>query len=283
MYYFNDLKSSDGCIYSLDMVRLNFDLGTSKNEFVNYINHINAYDLSYTIKYWASFKQYQYRHLWNVADEDKDVSWTIGLDLGRDGTDSTKGYIEFNPNKCENSVPFKKFWQCFKAYTVSRELVRYDLAIDIPKRRFLCKLIRTGKKNYEYIVKGDGVTEYSGVRNNNGFVKLYDKTIESDLNYDLTRLEITLDSTESVGNVFPTVWLYDEQIAISKLMVPKDNLSSTQVVLCRLIRESSNPNEYLQELKYDLRKKIEPYLADKVLSLDNKLASVIKAQALAYQ
>lgn len=288
MLYYNPTTNFLNEVYSLDMVRLNFDLGGFRDDFVKYLNNLSGYNTNIEIKYYSSFKQYSYRHQWTLYDltaEKKHccaISWTIGLDLGRDAFDSTKGFIEFNPNKCMNSPLFVDFWRYFMDCTYcGRELVRYDMAIDLSLPRDHVKLIRDGKKNYEYKHLGDGVTEYQGVRNNHGFVKVYDKMIESKLNTPLTRVELTLNNPNDLKNIFPIVWLYEYPQA--KMMLAEDNaLSDTQFILARCIRESSNPNEYLHCLSYRIRKKIEPYLHDKVLSLDSSSAFTIYKQALSY-
>lgn len=285
MLYYNPIQSKDGTVYSLDMVRVNFDSGLDTKQLVSYINSLAVIDTNVDVKYYPSYQQFKYRHLWEVKDltSDSPISWSLGLDLGRNADDKTKGFIEFNPNKCHQSEIFNRFLDTFNLLTTSgRELVRYDLAIDIPLARQYCKLVRKGKTGYEYKVKDDGVTEYLGQRNNHGRIKLYDKTVESKLDIPLTRLELTIAKGRTASEVFPTVWLYDS--IQSGLCVPgiKD-LSGTQRTLVRLIRNVENPNDYLRTLDGHTKQKIEPYLADRVLLLDNFSAFLVEQQALRYE
>lgn len=280
MRYQNQIKSKDGNTYSCDMVRLNFDMGSHTQEFVSWVNHISACDLRYEVKYFPAYSQFKYRHLWTFTDVVDGCSWSLGLDLGTSADAKNKGYLEFNPNKCYDIPTFTEFWQIFAEYTYcGRELVRYDLAVDVPLSRHLVKLVRTGKYKYRLHIEDDGITEYTGSRNKSGFVKVYDKTKESKLDYDLTRVELTLDRDDIPTDKAPTVWLYDEQTSIQDY----SQLSDTQIVLVDLIRQSDAPNVYLNRLQYRVRKKIEPYFADRVLSFDVACCNQVRQFALSFE
>lgn len=281
MQYFKTYTDADGCIYSLDMLRLNVDFGESVKEFVKYLNTFSAIELHADVDYYPSYKQYKYRHLWSISEVDSDASWTIGLDLGRNADDKSKGFIEFNPNKCESSALFQKFMSEFRSCALDREVVRYDMAIDIPLPRNLCRLIRSNKKKYRCDVD-ESITEYLGRKNTSGYIKLYDKTAEAKLNYPLTRLEITLDKGVKAADSFPTVWVNNAQRSMT-LDDEYFKLSGTQQVLADVIRESDTPNKYWQRLDGHTRKKIEPYVRDKTLNLDAKCASQIAMLAASYE
>ena len=174
------------------MIRLNLDFGTNAERLTSYLQSIEDNDLRFQVDYYPSYKSYKYRHLWAIKIMDDDTSFSLGLDLGRNNDDKHIGFIEFNPNKCQNNEVFNEFWDMVRFFSVTRQLVRYDFAIDIPLRRGLVRLVKDGKKMYQLIEKDDGITEYQGVRSHGGFVKVYDKTKESDLDKDVTRVEINL-------------------------------------------------------------------------------------------
>ena len=159
MYYKSFCDS--GCIYSLDMVRLSFDVGSRDKELVNYFMHLDTYDDTVEIKYFHSLKNFTFRHLWNVFLS-PDVSFSVALDFLAGSDNHSKGWIEFNPNKCENFTHFQDIKGYIFSCCFSRELVRYDLAIDLPFPRSSCKLIRENRKLYSYLIKDNGVTEYLG-------------------------------------------------------------------------------------------------------------------------
>lgn len=278
MYYYNQIQSKFG-VYSLDMIRLNFDSGDSTGELSKYFNKLDAFDMRCRVDYYPSYSQYRYRHLWTVTDMTLDVSWSVGLDLGVNTDSHTQGFVEFNPNKCMHSDLFTEFWTLFKEWTYcKRDLVRYDLAIDIPYRRDLCKIIRSDQRHYRFEIE-NGVTEYLGCRNRVGYTKLYDKTKESGLDYDLSRLEITLGRDDFASDYFPKVYLYDAQMKI----VDMGDLNTTQQALVMLLRAYDNPNAVLHRINFRLRKKLEPYLCDRVLILDSYSASLIRKQALNFE
>lgn len=278
MKYFKQFLDKDGYIYSLDMVRLNLDFGSRTTELVDYLKKLLEYDTTVEVVYYPSFKPFQYRHLWSVSVLAVNISFTIGLEINGSAENKEKGFLEFNPNKCENSEKFVEIKNFIFSLCCTRDLVRYDLAVDIPLDRKDVKLIRTKGKNYQFFVRDDGITEYLGVRSHSGYVKVYDKQKESGLSYPLTRVELTLDSTADYVKAFPTVWLYDTQYHL----LLDDSLSSTQKAFIRSIRQHENPNWFLSDLSYRIKKKIEPYLCDKVLSLDNSCALAVKMLALSY-
>lgn len=277
--YFKPIKTADKQIYSLDMIRLNIDFGTNTERAVNFLQSLSDSDLRYQIDYYPSFKPYKYRHLWAIKILDDDTSFSIGLDLGRNNEDKHNGFIEFNPNKCHNNKAFEEFWDTFRVFTVTRALIRYDVAIDIPVRRGLVKLIKDGKKMYQLIEKDDGITEYQGQRSHGGFVKVYDKTKESNLEENITRVEITLEKNTDIEKAFPKVHIMDEQMSLSL----DDNFTSTERVLISLLKNCDEPMYYYKQLSYRFRKRIEPYLADKVLLLDKKAFYEIRTLAVSYE
>lgn len=254
------------------MLRLNVDFGQKRDGFVQFMSKLSGYDLRYEIAYYPGYAVGRYRHLWAVRCPMENISWSVGLDLGRNGDDKTKGFVEFNPNKCEPESIFHEWWLNFLAFIVTIEPVRYDLAIDIPCPRSRCRLIKDGKKMYQLVSKDDGLTEYLGRRSTNGFVKLYDKTKEAKLDYDLTRLEITLEWLhEDLARSFPKVAITEEQISL----LMDDQLTQNERVLVNAIKATDEPQFYLGQLSYRMRKKIEPYLADTTLSLDDKCFSQV--------
>lgn len=278
--YYQSFDTKDGIKYSLDMVRLSIDFNTHAQQFCDYMTKLASYDLRFDVSYFQSFKSYSYKHLWTVKDSlDDSASWTIGLDNGGVKDGSSQGFIEFNPNKCMQSELFVEFYEVIRMNSPIRELVRYDMAIDIPLPRSQCKIYRVGKRTYQYIQKDDGVTEYLGTRSHSGFVKLYDKTIESDLDYPLTRLEITLDKKEFFEKVFPVVHIVDTQ---TKLLTD-DGLTDTAKTLISLLRDNPDRAFYLSQLERRMRKKIEPYLADKVLNLDTVCAHNVYTLAISFE
>ena len=277
MFYYKTFEDSDGFKYSLDMLRLDLDFDLNASKVIKWLMALDTYSDVFHFQYYHSLKPYTYKHLFNISVDD--FSFVVGLGfVGFDNKENKHGFIEFNPNKLENSYDFRNFRTTLFNYCDSVKLVRYDLAIDLPFPRSSVKLVRNSKKLYSYLIKDTGVTEYSGRRSNAGFIKLYDKTIESDLSYPLTRLEITLDSSSQLEDFFPEVWIYDQQY---KLLLD-DSLSSTQKVLVRLIREADIPSRFLKDLNPCTYQKIKPFLYDKKLLLASDCWRNVRSLARSY-
>ena len=278
LYYQNWIDKKNMTTYSLDMVRYNIEFLSidTKNKFTEWLRELEqTASEDYVIAYHPSFKAFSYRHLWVIRTRHNN-SWTMALDLTGQPNDAVKGMIEYNPNKCMQDDLFNAFWKRLSEKLLTISLVRYDVAIDIPLPRSQCRLIKEGKKMYQLIEKDDGITEYLGQRSHSGFVKLYDKTIESDLDYALTRLEITLDANTSLVDVFPKVHIYDTQATL----IFNDDLCENDKVLISLLRACDDKMFYLKSLSYRKRKKIEPYLADRVLQCDLKCFQYVRSFAI---
>lgn len=280
MYYKSWIDKKNMTTYSLDMLRLNVEFPSieTKNKFTEWLQKIDTFRTEdFVVEYFPCFSAFKYRHLWSIKTKDNN-SWSIGLDRTGKTEDAVKGFIEFNPNKCMNDTLFTEFWQKMSGWLLSVVLVRYDVAIDIPLPRSQCRLYREGRKMYQLIIKDDGMTEYLGQRSHNGFVKLYDKTIESGLAYDMTRLEITMDNKAQISDVFPQVHIYDTQ----SQLIFADNLNNSDKTLIQLLRACDDKQIYLKQLGRDKRKKIEPYIADRVLQFNNDCFNQVRCLATSF-
>lgn len=123
------------------------------------------------------------------------------------------------------------------------------------------------RRDYAYFKSArKGVTTYLGKRLSEGFTKLYDKKKESDLDYDLTRLEITFGDSDLP--TMPDVYIDGGQ---TNLMVA---LSGTNRVLALLLNQLDETDfqTYYGMLNYKLRKKLEPHVKKgKKLEYDYKV------------
>lgn len=282
--YTNEVILQNGQVYSLDMVRLSLELREDMQPFVTWLSNKNITEDNFDVKHKLSLTEFTYRDFFNIKTDTYSFVMAIGFNGSR--ADRNKGFIEFNPNKCKG-VMFDKIFNKLRDYIVSSDVVRYDLAIDIPVQRYLVRLAKDNR-NYQYICSRESETEYLGVRNKAGFTKLYDKTKESDLDYDLTRLEITCElatlaeSREGITDVskvnFPNVSVLYEQEGLVF-----DKLTPTDRVLIQLLKGVDNPVMYVKQLRYDKRKKIEPYLWERTIQLDITALKEIIKQVRMYQ
>ena len=271
MRYYDEVRLENGHVYSCDMIRLNLKFKDNVQMFLDWLSGYDMYGDGIDVKLFRSLNEFAYRNMLRIKGNGYSFVLAIGFNGGQ--KDRDKGFLEFNPNKCRGQVGFERVYARLLDFIYSSEVARFDLAIDIPIPKYLCRL-KKDARNYQYVVTQSGETEYLGRRNEIGFVKLYDKTKEAKLDYDLTRLEIT--ANKDVLRM-PEVMILPYQ---NKMQT---DLNSTDKVLVELLKLVDNPAIYLKKLKYEKRKKIEQYLLEDTVQLDYFSYRKILKSVLAYQ
>ena len=262
MKYFNELRDdSNNYTYSVDGCRINFSVS---ERFVSDISSLIMSLRSDITVYPTSTKSFNFRNLIKF-DYDTESSMTMGY--GFNGTnareDMRKGYLDFNPNKVGS---FSQFWADYREIkSLCEDFVidRIDIALDIPvKREYL--ILEKDNRKYELNMRSiSNRTEYLGQRSHVGFVKLYNKTLESSLDYDLTRLEITCEpNLISFISHFPKV--YDISLN-NQLSIDFESLNDTDKYILGAEWELLNANldpglTRFNSLSYYQKKKLKPFL-----------------------
>lgn len=272
MYYFNSIYI-DKIIYSIDMVRLRLDF-SSEERIKNFGDYLSDFTKIHIEQYPKSYKAYSYRNLFKVTCGNN-CSFVIGLSFNGNNKDSCYlGFLEFNPNKVADQREFKEVYahlcmDCFVA-----EVVRWDLAIDVPIARDLCILTKD-KRKYTLVQNSEtDKTEYLGTHNKSGFVKLYNKSIESDLDYNLTRLEITV-AGDLIYNDFlkicPRIEVRGEQQSINPYM----ELPDTDIVLYELLMKCdlSERQSYFNRLGRRKKELLKKYIFSNTYDSDKFITS----------
>lgn len=251
-YYYP--TSENGLTYSLDMVRFKFKI--TQESCFSIINYLKTFNHKYTF----SVKPFNYRELFTIYI--KDVSFSVGLCFnGLSKKDFFNCFIQFNPNKVGYTRELSAVLSYLRCRWIDCELVNYDIAIDIDCKRsevFLQKDRRVHKK-FSYDLSGENLTEYLGVDANHGRCKLYNKTIESKLDYTLTRLEVTSDKVdyELFLTQFPNVTFFRDLDMFDYI-----KLSKTDLVLLKLLSMSDDPIFYFRQLGKDKQKTLQPFIQD---------------------
>lgn len=292
--YFETLKDDYNIIYSLDMIRLNFEFLNSINDD-SFSDLIIKYETLHLVEvkrfYSKSGLGYKYLYNFNFNEDNNSCSFAIGIGLNCLSENNNRGFIEFNPNKCYQISYFKTFLNDLVNLCYEFKLIRYDVALDIPLSRNKIKMVKNSRCNYEYIYSEDhnitdgqilnrSITEYQGRRNKNKFCKLYDKTRESKLNYDLTRIEFTFDRDEIEFSNLPKFILYDIHL---NPHVDMTLYNSKDLVIADLLRSTDDLNFYLNRLNYRYKMKIMPLLSDYDLKIDINCIKCIRDLALSYE
>lgn len=228
--YYKPIRDVDK-IYSCDMLRLSFQYkkkngnidtemeGLVPLEKLRQVMALNDYSYVYYVSHKIS------AYFFMFVFEKGNQSIVIGLRNNASKGEYWNNFIEFNPNKVDIKAIryvlhyFLPFIHPYSSMIDERKIkkriyykiVRWDLAVDLPVDRFLVKLFKDGRREYTYKMGTDGsLTEYSGKRNTNGFVKVYDKAKESSLLYDCTRIEVTCEGDKvSLPNIALKTYQYD--------------------------------------------------------------------------
>lgn len=175
---------------------------------------------------WDSYKPGTFREQMSLRLKEGPSFW-IGVGLNGKKIEPDRCRVEFNPNKVGDDPVFVRLLQYLHNRTTAsqRKVIRFDLAIDIPVDREQCFLIKD-RRLYIERRHGKEFTQYLGAKSSTvGRVKLYNKAIESNLDYALTRLELTLDPATPFEKVnFPAVYYTD----MPKVCLDKVRITDTE-------------------------------------------------------
>lgn len=204
MYADYNLLTYDNINYTVDMLRLKTALSYSdfsklefklktiykdkiKKEYIS--NAISDFKYNYNIEigegqsYWFGFI-----HNSEIINKNKSIS----------NPNTTFNFtIEFNPNKIDIKGILKQILNLSSNWIIKSLDIAMDLKINILD---LCGLDKERKKDFRMFTQGfDNRTYYMGRTNNR--IKIYNKKIESKLNHDLTRIEITSKLDLDIKNI----------------------------------------------------------------------------------
>ncbi|MBD5531131.1 MAG: hypothetical protein HDQ98_16140 [Lachnospiraceae bacterium] len=269
-YWFTS-TDQNGFMYSCDMLR--YRLEFRKKDFDGEkLRKVLCEWGRHDIKdYPLNTSEYKYRNLFTISYDDiESTKRVMTVGVGFNGTskeDYKDGFIEVNPNKCFSSLQCLYDFQRIVDCCWSFELVRFDLAIDLPIPREALSLSKDGRKYAMEMHSSSDKTEYLGGRNNSGYVKLYNKGREQgDDTVDLSRLEMTCDAEWTADQIVSKLpYVNTVQFAGSfdqESDIEVRDLSSTQRALVRALRTSTDRDEIYKSLSANIRVKLRPYIYD---------------------
>ena len=277
MQYYNPVHLANNVVMSCDMLRLSFHMSEFRlKDFNRYINELALKYDYYEIKTYFNLSMFKYRNLVTVSNPHTGSSFSMGFHFNDLTKTSTACFIEFNPNKTLSNNYVYPFLSYIKQYTNFLDIVRLDVALDIPIPKqyvSLQKDCRKYNKMYRFDLKNKDMsncTEYLGQRNSNGFVKLYNKQIECNLTYPLTRLELTLDklSYEEFNSHLPKITIQNETTLLDLAQ-----LNDTEKVLYLLLQENLNREQYFKMLGRKMQDKLK-----KILFVENSILNISQGQ-----
>ena len=252
-------KIFDDNIYSLDMLRINLKISVDDVQ-----RYLNSVQLDVRFRYREMFGVSAYRHNFTVECDNGHTFW-IGMCVNSEkNTNKFRTCtIEFNPCKVgEELTLISHYLKLVSLSKLNPEVVRFDLAIDIPVDRDRCYLIKDKRTYQEYRNSNADLTQYLGHRSSGGFVKLYNKAKELGLSdYGLTRLELTIDYEFKYYPMacayMPTVYVFDDW------QLDVDIKDTDKVLLLACLGNM----EYLDMLGRDKKKKIRDIIGSHALTL----------------
>lgn len=253
-------------LYSLDKLILEFEMRGENAQRL-----MDVYSFNPHVESWNSNKlsvcRYNYRFLLKDGN-----SFYIGFcpNWRKPNRYTSYGRIEFNPSKVCLDTEFMFLYGQLLSFIPRFRLrpVRFDLAIDLPIARDKVYLLKDKRLYEEYSYSVLNKTQYLGVRNNHGRVKVYNKALEQQLDIDLTRIEITIDydrsTIEEVKKILPSIYILDNfQFSIGlngsdKVMLIA--VMNDMSLLSELGRKKKEKiKSYLREIEYSLALDCEKY------------------------
>lgn len=291
--YFHPLSTERGFTLSVDNVRINFEVdGHKKAEleqfFADFRNtHIKSYP--------EDTRDFRYKYLFSFAytDDFQKTQETMTCGYMFNGADVrqdiTKGFLDFNPNKVGDSPQFWKDFHFIRSCCDSWNVARCDVALDIPVKR---EYVILEKDNRVYECKAyslQNMTECLGLRSQIGRVKVYNKTLESKLPYDLTRIEVTCEmSVESYLAHFPRVWDITQggQLTMDILELNDTELGILRLCLENMRSHNDNGLMILNSMGRKIKQKLKKFLLPEsclVFSLRSEIRGLIDSAESLYK
>ena len=284
--YFKELRCDDGVILSIDKIvidglfRFGFDGDLSQHKFLimffDFVRHVGSYGNLFSYETWESLRSGTYHNQFSILCDNGNSFWFgCGFNgYAHDLLDSRRWRLEFNPNKVYDDLNFLNFFFALLTYSDLRpskiRVRRFDLAIDYPVSRSCCSLVKDGRTYSEYCNSKEDRPQNLGTHNKHGFVKLYNKQIESKLAIPLTRLELTIDYDKRLYSdfekIFPKVYVIDDM----RMKLDTVKMNDTDVFILLMVLECP---ERLKMLGRKKKEKIERTLNEyaRPLEINRKL------------
>lgn len=268
LLYFNSLNVIDKNNYSycVDMLRLRCNITVDvfercvANKLFIYKNKIESWDSTRICDFYHNYNYTdEYCSFWFGFISNKEKSLSSGSSLQNEYKKFNLT-VEFNPNKVKDNKLLLHILKCSTNWYVKS----VDFAVDIKTN--ILNVVGFDKSQKKclmtYDCGGDDKTFYIGKGNNR--VKVYNKTNECNLLYDLTRIEITryFNDSDSLKVIkhwkyygyFPELFLKDYQISLDDLQGDKTLMGLVYAV---------NSGLPLHDLSRIYRNKVKEFLQKK--------------------
>lgn len=275
--YFNPYRVANKTL-SVDMVRLSLSFKGDRGEWLSR-KGAQLTDCDEMSAWTSKIRPGGWYELWSFALGNSSVALGIGFMEPSCKVNMHKGFIEFNPNKVAGDVRFTKLLKMLSTCVSRARLKRFDLAFDLPLSRCDCRLTKD-RRMYKSVIS-NGITEYLGVKNTPGYVKVYDKAAELHLDTDrvqLTRIEITCDgdwTPEQLEERWPQVHAWktcDDEGA-------RDWVRVIGIMLAEKAERNEDVETLVNMLGRGSKPKVREYLRTPLVELPEGAAALLLAEA----
>lgn len=231
------------------------------------------------VVHWSSFRPGTFREQFTIQHQDGTSFW-LGAVLNGKKAEWGRCRLDFNPNKVAQHTVFQTLLSFLITNTrpMHRTVKRFDLAIDIPVDRFSVFLVKDARA---YIERRHGQewTQYLGAKSSTvGRVKLYNKTVESKLDYPLSRLELTLDPAVAYEDLpWPSVYF------LKTTQMQMDEFRATETerfILNALLQGCGSVNQLGRKTREKIKRLLDFYVS--CVEISSKDYAAILAQLRAY-
>lgn len=263
MDYKNEVIDSNGYTHSIDKVYLNYKINGIGNKGIDkVINEIRRLQEKYDIN--------DYYEKLNCTPCSKFNWYANRINLGKGIVIFLGHYTVFNegskelylfpqmqiitnPNKYLDMPYLQDFKDLLIKHCVDGELVKYDYAIDIKSIADDISIYGTRKEKGLY--KG---TRYFGQRHQHGYLKIYDKSKESNLDYNCTRVEYTF----KVGQAVRFDNIYVKSNVLDSLVDKKINPTTQALIIaCQSLKSNNiSYDDVINALDKRMRKNVIDYI-----------------------
>lgn len=271
--YWNAYTTESGATFSIDMVRLSLTFKGDRGEWLSR-KGAQLTDCDEMNAWTSKIRPGGWYELWSFSLGDSSVALGIGFMEPSCKVNMHRGFLEFNPNKVGGDKRFHGLLKTLGTCVSKARLKRFDLAYDIPVSRYDCRLSKD-RRMYKSVIS-NGITEYLGVKNTPGYVKVYDKAAEMNLSSVLTRIELTCDGEWDAGQVvahWPQVhaWHSDENT--------RDWVRVVGIMLAEKAERGEEVETLINMLGWRSRPKVREYLRAPMVELPADCAAAAVAEA----
>ena len=273
--YFNPYRLDDGSNLSVDMVRLSLSLMNGRGEWLS--DHAQLIDCDDLNAWVSKVKPGGWHELWSFKLGESSVAMGIGHTSGSCKIDMHKAFLEFNPNKTAGDERFHKMLDYVAPCVSHADLKRFDLALDVERDRRDVRMSKD-RRTYKSVVS-NGITEYLGVKNTPGYVKVYDKAVEAGLTEPLTRIELTCSGEWAATEV---VSHWPEVHGWHSAEGTKDWVRVVGIMLAEKVERGEDVETLVNMLGRGSRPKVREFLRTPMIELPVDAAGAAVAEARAW-